>query len=354
MDTSTLLSRAGKWLYDNATIIILCVILLLFGAFFWWLNNPALEHLFITTCITLIFVMGLQLFMGNSGILAWSYIGFVGIGAFTSAICSMTPQLKELSVPIMYPWLQQIHMPLPLALLVGSLFAAAIAAIVAWPIMRLSGAVGVITHFALLIVINVLLVQWAQVTNGPRNFTVGMKPEVGFWAVLLSAMAIMIFTYFFKQSSLGLRLRASRDDRFSASTSGVNVVMVRYLAFIISCAIGAFGGGLMAHFIMDFTGHTFYMGEFFVILSMIVIGGPMSVSGVFFGLILVAAGRYGLRQFEPFMTSYGFNMTGTTEILLSILMILFLFWKASGISGGQELSLNTFTKWFKPKEKIGA
>ncbi|MCL2491821.1 MAG: branched-chain amino acid ABC transporter permease [Coriobacteriia bacterium] len=339
------------WLFRNSTILMLCVILLLFGAFFWWLNNPALEHLFIVTCITLIFVMGFQLFMGNSGILAWSYIGFVGIGAFVSAICSMTPQLKQMSVPIMYPWLQNIHMPLPLALLVGALFSALIAAIVVWPIMRLTGAVGVITHFALLIVINVLLVQWAQVTNGPRNFTVGMRPLVGFWTVLISALVIMVFVYFFKQSSLGLRLRASRDDRFSASTSGVNVVAVRYFAFIISCAIGAYGGGLMAHFIMDFTGHTFYMAEFFVILSMIVIGGPMSVSGVFFGLILVAAGRYGLRQFEPFMTGYGFNMTGTTEIILSILMILFLIWKPYGISGGKEFGLETIQGWLKPLKK---
>ena len=341
----------SEWLMNRSTIVPLAIPLIAMGAFFWWLNKPALEHLFITSCITLIYVMGFQLFMGNSGILAWSYIGFVGIGAFTAGICSMTPQMKDFAIPVMYPILKAISMPLPLALVMGSLVAALLAAIVARPLMRLSGAVCVITQFALLIIINALLSMWQEVTNGPRNFTIGFRPEVGLWGVLICTLIIVAFAYLFKESSLGLRLRASRDDRFAAATSGVDVVTVRYFAFIISCAVGAFGGGLYAHYMLDFTGHVFYIGELFVIMSMLVIGGSMSVSGSFFGLILVTAGRYGLRQLEPFMKSKGIEMTGTTEIILSVLMILFLAWKANGLSGGRELKLDWFFKLFKKKQE---
>ncbi|MCL2654693.1 MAG: hypothetical protein FWD65_03220 [Coriobacteriia bacterium] len=93
------------------------------------------------------------------------------------------------------------------------------------------------------------------------------------------------------------------------------------------------------------------MSELFVILSMLVIGGSMSVSGTFFGMLLVTAMRYGLRQLEPVMTGMGIEMTGTTEIILSVLMILFLIWRANGLSGGRELSLKgLFRK--KAKENV--
>jgi branched-chain amino acid transport system permease protein len=345
--TTGRVSMLSEWLMDRSTIVMLVVPLLALAALFWGVNRPALDHLFVVSCITLIYVMGFQMFMGNSGILAWSYIGFAGIGAFTAAICYMTPETKANFIPVMYPALQAIHMPLPLALLTGVVVAALIAAIVSRPLMRLSGAVCVITHFALLIIINALLVMWGEVTNGPRNFTVGFKSPLGFWSILICSLVIVAVAYLFKESSLGLRLRASRDDRFAAATSGINVVNVRYLSFVISCGIAAFGGGLYALYILDFTGHVFYIHELFVILSMLVIGGSMSVSGSFFGLILVTAMRYGLRQLEPFAKSHGIDMTGTAEIILSILMILFLVWKANGLSGGRELSLD----WLLKKEK---
>src|SRR4030066_142776 len=53
--------------------------------------------------VSLILVLGLQLFMGNSGILNFAHIGFMGIGAYTSVLFSMTPAAKELTNPDMYP-----------------------------------------------------------------------------------------------------------------------------------------------------------------------------------------------------------------------------------------------------------
>ncbi len=44
--------------------------------------------------VSLILVLGLQLYMGNSGILTFAHIGFMGIGAYTSVLFSMTPEAK--------------------------------------------------------------------------------------------------------------------------------------------------------------------------------------------------------------------------------------------------------------------
>ncbi len=121
-------------------------------------------------CVTLMLVLGLQMFMGNSGILNWTYVGFVGIGAYAASILSTAPLVKQMGVPNMYPALVKLQMPVLPAVLVGGLVAAAIAAVIAWPLMRLSDAVGVITLFATLIVIHVIMTQWDNVTNGPRTF----------------------------------------------------------------------------------------------------------------------------------------------------------------------------------------
>lgn len=332
----------------SSTVVILIGILVVLGYLIWWLNIPFIEDAFTAGTITLIMVLGFQLFMGNSGILNWSYVGYVGIGAFASAIFSMTPAVKAMHIPTMYPFLVNLHLPFPLALVAGALVATAVAAIVAWPLMRLSDAVGAITQFALLIVINVLLSQWSQVTNGPRTFTVvGSQFVVNLWLVLGVASLVIVAVYYYKESSLGLMLRASRDDRFAARSSGINFVAVRYYGYVVSAFIGGLAGGLYSHYILSITASSFYMTQLFVLLSMLVIGGSMSVTGAFFGTLLVTLVRQGLRQVELFLTRSGFEASGSGEIVVALLMIVFLIWQANGISGGRELS------WMSIKSRLG-
>ena len=55
--------------------------------------------------VNLILVLGLQVFMGNSGILSFAHIGFMGIGAYGSVLFSMTPEAKAAALPDLYPFL---------------------------------------------------------------------------------------------------------------------------------------------------------------------------------------------------------------------------------------------------------
>lgn len=330
----------------SSTVVFLIVILVIIGSFIWWLNIPFIEDIFTFGTIMLIMALGFQLFMGNSGILNWSYIGYVGIGAFASAIFSMTPALKALQIPTMYPFLIGLHLPFPLALLAGALVAMIAAALIAWPLMRLSDSVGAITQFALLIVISVLLSQWSQVTNGPRTFTLGGTRLTTFWVALGVAVLVLIVVYYFKESSLGLKLRATRDDRYAARSSGINFIAVRYFGYVASAGIGGLAGGLYSHYILSITASSFYMNELFLLLSMLVIGGSMSVSGAFFGVLLVTLVRQGLRQLELVFNRSGFEVSGSAEIVVAVIMVAFLIWQANGITGGRELS------WISIKRRL--
>ena len=60
------------------------------------LGNSLFERIVTVLFINLILVLGLQIFMGNSGILSFAHIGFMGIGAYASVLFSMTPQAKAI------------------------------------------------------------------------------------------------------------------------------------------------------------------------------------------------------------------------------------------------------------------
>jgi len=96
--------------------------------------------------------------MGNSGILSFA-TSVHGHRAYTS-YCSYDPAAKELSIPTF------THPASPTSaflasVLVGALVAAFIAAFISYPLMRLSDAAAVITTFAVLVIIHVVLVHWA-------------------------------------------------------------------------------------------------------------------------------------------------------------------------------------------------
>lgn len=326
---------------DRATMVVLIVVMIA-GAF---VVNAFAPQVFIDVytyfCVSVMLVLGLQMFMGNSGILNWTYVGFVGIGAFVASICSTPSAVKAMGVPNMYAALVEIQMPVLPALLVGGLVAAAIAAVIAWPLMRLSDAVGVITLFATLIVIHVIMTQWDNVTNGPRTFF-GVPFYTTLWIAVIAACLTLVAAHLFRESSLGLRLRASRDDRHAAKAIGINVVAVRYFSFVTSSFIAGLGGGLWAHYITSFSPKSFYITEAFLLLTMLVVGGSGSISGAVTGTAMVTVMRELLRQLEGWLNNSGvisFEVYGLTEVAVAILLIIILIWRPDGIIGGREIRL---------------
>lgn len=322
--------------------MVLIAVLLVVGAVLFNAFAPFVYvGIYTYFCVTLLMVLGLQMFMGNSGILNWTYVGFVGIGAYASSILSVSPSVKSMGVPNMYPALVELQMPVLPALVVGALVAAAIAAVIAWPLMRLSDAVGVITLFATLIVIHVIMTQWDNVTNGPRTFF-GVQPFTSIWIATGAAVLALFAAHLFRESSLGLRLRASRDNRYAAMAIGVNVVAVRYFSFVLSAFMGGLGGGLWAHYITSFSPKSFYVVETFVLLTMLVIGGAGSISGATFGAVVITVMREVLRQLEGYLNNSGiisFDVYGLTEVVVAILLIVMLIWRPEGLVGGWEARL---------------
>jgi branched-chain amino acid transport system permease protein len=323
----------------NTPLTLVAGILLL-GVITQLLGVSLLTRIIIVMFVSLILVLGLQLYMGNSGILSFAHIGFMGIGAYTSVLFSMTPTAKVMTNPDMYPFLIPLHLPFLPSLLIGALVAAFIAAVVGFPLMRLSDAAAVITTFALLVIIHVVLVHWDPVSNGPRTLF-GVDNYTTLWMSVVFCILTVFAVYLFKESRVGLRLRATRDDAYAAASIGINMVVMRWLAFIAAAFIAGIGGGLWAHYITFFSPYSFYLNQTFLVLAMLVIGGPFSVTGAVVGTLVVTIAREALRAIENYVNIlqvFPEGFFGFTEVVLAIVLIVILVYRPSGIMGSREFT----------------
>jgi branched-chain amino acid transport system permease protein len=237
-------------------------------------------------------------------------------------------------------------MPVLPAIAIGGLVAAALAAVIGYPLMRLNDFAGVITLFATLVVFHVIMTQWDNVTNGPRTFF-GVQEYTTLPVALAGAAIALLMAHWFRESALGLRLRATRDDRYAAQAIGIDMVWSRYLTFVLSALMAGLAGGVWAHFITSFSPKAFYISEMFLLLSMLVIGGSGSISGAFTGTVAVTVARELLRQLEAIINNaklLPFEVFGLTELVMAVLMVVVLIWRPGGVIGGQELRLPRFKR----------
>ncbi|MCK5315054.1 MAG: branched-chain amino acid ABC transporter permease [Anaerolineales bacterium] len=324
-----------------STVAILIIPLLLIAVAVQLLERVVLERIVIVMFINLIMVLALQMFMGNSGVVSFGHIAFMGIGAYASVLLSMTPEAKAAALRSGYPFIEQLHLPFIPALLGGALITALVAAVIGFPLARLSGATAVIATFALLVIVHNILLNWSEVTNGPR-IIFGIEGYTTLWVSVVFGLLSVLVAYLFKETALGLKLRASREDEQAAASIGINIIIVRWVAFSLSAFIAGLAGGLWAHFITIFSPISFYLVQTFLIVTMLIVGGMGSVSGAVVGTIAITAIFEGLRAIENAVNMsdlFPGTLAGFTEMLLAAAMIVLMIRRPAGITGGQEIRL---------------
>ncbi|MCT8974634.1 branched-chain amino acid ABC transporter permease [Microbaculum marinisediminis] len=316
--------------------IVIPVLAVMLAARF--LGFPVFERIVTLLFINMILVLGLQAFMGNSGILSFAHIAFMGIGAYTSSLFTIPLQMRGMVLPDLYPVLKPILLSPYAAIAVGAVAAMLVAALVAYPLMRLSDAAAVITSFALLVVMHTIMVNWSEVTNGPRTLF-GVPKATTIYLAAAGAILAALIALYFKESRTGLLLRAVRDDEVAAGAMGANLSLLRWKGFVLSALLAGFAGGLWAHFITSYQPSAFYLKETFVILGMLVIGGAGTVSGAVLGTFVVTFAFEALRATENALNSssvFPWQLVGLTEIVLALAMIAVLALRPGGLIEAEE------------------
>ena len=193
--------------------------------------------------INLLFVVGLYCFTGTSGVFSFGQIAFAAIGAYTAGILAIPVATKMELFASMPPFLLDLHTSTLTATIMGGLVAALIGAIVAVPLMRLSGLAASLATFSLLIIVHVVAQNLNQVTNGQSGLA-GVPTTLPKYVVLTWCVIATLVVFCFQESRWGLRLRASREDEVAARAAGIGVYNERRVAWILKARSSAESEGL--------------------------------------------------------------------------------------------------------------
>ena len=290
--------------------------------------------------INLTAVVGLYVFVGNSGVLSFGNVAFMAVGAYVSALLTMKPTAKAVFLPELPRLIAHAEwLSLPGALAGGGA-AAVLAFLVGLPLMRLSGISASIATFAVLVVVYIVLGNWTAVTGG-QNSLMGLPAYVDLWTALGWALAAIVIAFAYQETRSALLLRASREDEAAAQAAGVNVVRHRLIAFVISAFLSGIAGVLLAHFLGIVRVENFYLDLTFLIVAMLIIGGRGSLTGAVAGVVVIAVLTELLRQIEIGVqigkTTIG-APPGVGDVILALIMLLIILFRPNGLAGGRELT----------------
>lgn len=316
--------------------VILAVILL--GGF----ADAVIQRRVTFALVNLSAVVALYVFMGNSGILNFSTAGFMAIGAYTSALLTMLPAMKQTFLPDLPAVLATAQVSPLTGALAGGALAALLACIVGWPLMRLSGIAAGIATLSLLIIGYIVLGNWTSVTGGQQSL-MGVPTYVGRWTAGLAAIATVALAFLYQETRWAIALRALREDEVAARASGIHVVRTRLVAFVLSAFLAGIAGALYGHFLGTLRIENFYLDLTFLLISMLVVGGMRSLTGAVVGALVLSGIAEILRLAEAGISLPGSGTilkppAGLGDVVLAALMLLIILFRPRGITGGREVA----------------
>jgi branched-chain amino acid transport system permease protein len=323
-----------------ATPIILIVVLLVIAALTYQFGSRAFNRTIVEMYVNTMLVVGLYVFVGNSGLLSFGHVSFMCLGAYMTAWLTIPPMMKSITLKGLPTWLLHTQLPMWVATPISGVFAALFALIVGRVIMRLSGIAASIATFGLLGVVNNVYSNWDSVTGGQGSI-VGIPPTMNVWIGWLGATVAIAIAYLYSISRSGLALRATRDEAVAASASGIDIVRERLIAFVVSAFIIGLAGALYAHFLSIVNPGSFYLRTTFIALSMLVVGGMYSLSGAVAGVVVMSLLIEMFRALERGISLGGLTIAlpnGAQEIAIGIITILILMYLPSGFTRNQEFS----------------
>lgn len=303
------------------------------------LGDIVLERRVVLGLLNLVAVIGLYIFMGNSGVLTFSAVGFMAIGAYVSALTTLRPMLKQTFLPDLPEWLAVLEVSALGGTLLAGGVAALVALVVGWPLMRLSGIAAAIATLSLLIIAYIGLGNWTSVTGGQTSL-MGLTTWVKLWPAALWACAAIVVAFVYQETRWALALRATREDEVAARASGLRPASLRLIAFVLSAFVSGVAGALYAHFLGTLRVESFYFDMTFLLLTMLVVGGQRSLTGAVVGTFVISLLTELLRLMEvgvPMGDRTLAAPAGFGDVILAAVMLAILVFRPQGITGGREI-----------------
>jgi branched-chain amino acid transport system permease protein len=308
------------------------------------LVSTSSEGYFVDALVKVTIVVGLYVFIGNSGVLSFGHISFVAVGAWLAGVLSVPVREKPAIMPNLAGFLRDRTVGNIPSLLLAAAVGAAFALVVGLALMRLSGLAAGIATFAVLEITHNMLRFYEKIGPGLNTFS-SVPETTGLWQAAIGAFVAIGAAFAYQRSRYGRLLRATREDPAAASAVGVSVYRQRLGAFVLSGALAGLAGGLYVH-LLPMNTESVYLDLTFITLAMLVVGGSASLWGAVVGALAVSALDSFLANAENGVSLPGGTLdlpAGTRLVVVGALMALVLVARPSGITGGREFP----TRWLR-------
>jgi len=289
------------------------------AAVFPFVSSTYQTNIMTTALMYVVLGLGLNIVVGQAGLLNLGYVAFYAAGAYTYAL-------------LYYHFGVGFWLALPL----GALAATILGILLALPVLRLQGDYLAIVTLGFGEITRIVLENWNEFSFGPSGIS-GI-PRPGLFGMELSMQDAQVYLYFLmiglcivtmfvvnrlQDSRIGRALLALREDEIACQAMGIDKTKVKMTAF----ALGSTWAGLVGVFFAAKTTFvnpaSFTFLESAMILSIVVLGGTGSIIGIVIGaLVLILLPEY-LRAFSDYRM-----------ILFGIIMVIMMVFRPQGIVAG--------------------
>lgn len=313
--------------------------------FMFWAQDrldPYVTRLLHMWGIYAILVVSFNLVYGHTGQFSLGHAGLAAVGAYTVALLTLSPEVKEVSFFIEPPiWpVSVIQWPFLPSLILAGVLAALVGFLIGAPALRLRGDYLLIATFGFSEIIRLLLCNLPSVCNGAMGLK-GIPQHTN----LAWVWGLAIFTVFVVKrlldSSYGRALRCIKEDEIAAEAVGVRLSYHKIMAFVVSSFFVGIGGALLAEILGTIDPSTFKPYLTYAVITMAVLGGVESLTGG-----IIAAGVYTvmselLRAVETPRTILSIEFPGIPGLRMlafATMLLLLILFARKGLMGSREFS----------------
>ncbi|MBI3215888.1 MAG: branched-chain amino acid ABC transporter permease [Mycobacterium sp.] len=341
------LSRVQKWGFGAIGFVVMALLPIYTPGF---LDTPGVSFDGVMAQFTMIALVaiGLNVVVGQAGLLDLGYVGFYAVGAYTVALIT-SPQSpwNQLGATGFFSsdWAWLSCVPLAMA------FTALAGLILGFPTLRLRGDYLAIVTLGFGEIIRLLADNLNDVTNGSRGLGSIAFPRFGedkvpggyfsggnamgnsnagtwwYWLGLGLVAVILLLVGNLERSRVGRAWVAIREDEDAAEVMGVNTFKFKLWAFVIGAGIGGLSGALYAGQVQFVAPTNFNIINSMLFLSAVVLGGQGNKLGVIFGAFIIVYLPNRLLGVHLF----GVNLGDLKYLFFGLALVLLMIFRPQGL-----------------------
>ena len=246
---------------------------------------------------TALIAIGLNVVVGQAGLLDLGYVGFFAIGAYVVALLTSSDSTVRVFTDPHSPWAWLICVPIAMAITMVS------GLILGAPTLRLRGDYLAIVTLGFGEIVRLLAdnvdplrgnIGFQNIARPPGHHADGTaifsqtdgKPW--YWLTIGLIVVVLIFVGNLERSRVGRAWVAIREDEDAAEIMGVPTFRFKLWAFVIGASIGGLSGALYAGQIGFVNNQKFDPVTSILFLAAVVLGGAGNKVGVMLGAFLIS------------------------------------------------------------------